>query len=163
MLLNCSVGEGSWDSFGDPSVWLVIKPIILKEISPEYSLERLMLKLKLQYFGYLMHRNDTFENTLILGKIEGGRRRDKRGWDGWMASPTQWTWIWANFRDLVMDREAWQASVHGIVKSLTQLSNWTEVNWRTKERDCSHIPLYTFKTKASEEHDMSAGRYALQI
>ena len=69
---------------------------ILKEISPEYSLERLMLKLKLQYFGYLMWRTDSFEKTLMLGKIEGRRRRDDRGWDGWMASPTQWTWVWVN-------------------------------------------------------------------
>ena len=64
---------------------------ILKEISPEYSLEGLMMKLKLQYFGHLMRRNDSFEKTLMLGKIEGGRRRGNRGWDGWMASPTQWT------------------------------------------------------------------------
>ena len=68
---------------------------ILKEISPEYSLERLMLKLKLQYFSYLM-RTDSLEKTLRLGKIEGKRRRDGRGWDGWMASATQRTWVWAN-------------------------------------------------------------------
>ena len=68
---------------------------ILKEISPEYSLEGLMLKLKLQYFGHLMRRTDSFEKTLMLGKIEAGRR-DVRGWDGWMASPTQWTWVWAS-------------------------------------------------------------------
>ena len=61
---------------------------ILKEINPEYSLEGLLLKLKLQYFGHLMQRTDSLEKTLMLGKIEGGRRR---GWDGWMASPTQWT------------------------------------------------------------------------
>ena len=61
---------------------------ILKEISPEYSLEGLMLKLKIQYFGYLMRRTDSLEKILMLGKIEGGRRRDNRGWDGWMASPT---------------------------------------------------------------------------
>ena len=66
---------------------------ILKEISPEYSLEGLMLKLKLQYFGHLMWRADSFEKPLMLGKIEGGRRRDDRGWDGWMASLTQWTWV----------------------------------------------------------------------
>ena len=152
MLLNCSVEEGSWESFEGALVWLVIKPIILKEISPEYSLEGLMLKLKLQYFGHLMHRTDSFEKTLMLGKIEGGRR-DQRVWDGWMASPTQWTWVWASSVDLVMDREAWHAAVRGIAKSLTQLSNWTEVDWRTKECDCSHIPLYTFKTKALEEHE----------
>ena len=66
---------------------------ILKEISPEYSLEGLMLKLKLQYFVHLMQRPDSLEKTLILGKIEGRRRRGDRGWDGWMASPTQWTWV----------------------------------------------------------------------
>ena len=66
---------------------------ILNEISPGYSLEGLMLKLKLQYFGHLMQRIDLLEKTLMLGKIEGGRRRDDRGWDGWMASLTQWTWV----------------------------------------------------------------------
>ena len=69
---------------------------ILKEISLEYSLEGLMLKLKLQYFGHLMRRTDSFEKTLMLGKIEGRRRRANRGWDCWMASPTQWTWVWAS-------------------------------------------------------------------
>ena len=77
---------------------------ILKEISPGYSLVGLMLKLKLQYFGPLMWRADSFEKTLLLGKIEGRRRRgrqrmrwlDGRGWDGWMASPTQWAWIWVD-------------------------------------------------------------------
>ena len=69
---------------------------ILKEISPGSSLEGLMLKLKLQYFSHLMRRTDSFEKTLMLGKIESGRRRHNRGWDGWMASPTQWTWVWVN-------------------------------------------------------------------
>ena len=69
---------------------------ILKEISLEYSLEGLMLKLKLQYLGHLMWRTDSLEKTLILGKIEGGNRRDDKGWDGWVASPTQWTWVWVN-------------------------------------------------------------------
>ena len=69
---------------------------ILKEISPGCSLEGLMLKLKFQYFGHLMRRADWFEKTLMLGKIESRRRRDDRGWDGWMASPTQWTWVWVN-------------------------------------------------------------------
>ena len=69
---------------------------ILKEISPGCSLEGLMLKLKLQYFVLLMQRTDSFENTLMLGKSEGRRRRDNRGWDGWMASLTQWTWVWVN-------------------------------------------------------------------
>ena len=69
---------------------------ILKEISPEYSSEGLMLKLKLQYFGHLIRRTDSFEKTLMLGKIEGRGKGDDRGWDGWMASPTQWTWVWVN-------------------------------------------------------------------
>ena len=71
---------------------------ILKEISPEYSLEGLMLKLKFQYFGYLMGRTDSLEKTLMLGKIESRRRRDDRGWDGWMASLTLWTWVWVSSR-----------------------------------------------------------------
>ena len=71
---------------------------ILKEINPEYSLEGLMLKLKLQYFGHLRWRTDSLEKTLMLGKIEGRRRRGHRGWDGWMVSPTQRTWVWASFR-----------------------------------------------------------------
>ena len=69
---------------------------ILNEISPEYSLEGLMLKLNFQYFGHLMWRADSFEKTLMLGKTEGRKRRDNRGWDGWMASPSQWTLVWVN-------------------------------------------------------------------
>ena len=69
---------------------------ILKEMSPGCSLEGLMLKLKLQYFGHLMQRTDSMEKTLMPGKIESRRRRNKRGWDGWMVSPTQWTWVWVN-------------------------------------------------------------------
>ena len=71
---------------------------VLKEISPECSLEGLMLNLRLQYFGHLMQRADSFEKTLMLVKIEGRRRGDNRGWDGCMASPTQWTWVWVNSR-----------------------------------------------------------------
>ena len=69
---------------------------ILKEITPECSLEGLMLKLKLQYFGHLMQRANSLEKTLMLGKIEGRRKSDGRGWNGWMASLTQWTWLWTN-------------------------------------------------------------------
>ena len=69
---------------------------ILNEISPVYSLEILMLKLKPQYFGHLIRRTDSFEKTLMLGKIAAGGEGDDRGWDGWMSSPTQWTWVWVN-------------------------------------------------------------------
>ena len=69
---------------------------ILKEINSEYSLEGLILKLKLQYFGHLIRRANSLEKTLMMRKIEGRRRRGYRGWDGWMASPTQWTWVWAS-------------------------------------------------------------------
>ena len=71
---------------------------ILKEISPEYSLEGLMLKPKLQYFGHLIQRTDSLEKTLVLGMVGGRCRRDDRGWDGWMASLTQWPWVWVNSR-----------------------------------------------------------------
>ena len=69
---------------------------ILKEISPEYSWEELMLELKLQYFGHLMRRTDSLEKTLMLGRLKAGGERDDRGRDGWMASPTRWTWVWAS-------------------------------------------------------------------
>ena len=100
---------------------------VLKEISLGCSLEGLMLKLKLQYFGHLMQRVDSLEKTLMLGGIGGRRRRGRDGWDGWMATPTQWMSL-GEPRELVMDREAWCAVVHGVPKSRTRLSDWTELN-----------------------------------
>ena len=98
---------------------------ILKEISPGCSLEGLMLKLKLQYFGHLMQRADSLEKTLILGKIEGRRRR------GWMRREERWfvgitdsmDMSWSKLQELVMDREAWHATIHGVGKSQTRLSD----------------------------------------
>ena len=104
---------------------------ILKEISPEYSLEGLMLKSKLQYFGHLMWRTDSFEKTLMLGKIEGRQRRGRdRGWGGWMASLTQLTWVWVNFRSWRWTR--WPGMLQSMV-SQRDMTDWvTELNWTDK-------------------------------
>ena len=102
---------------------------IVKEISPEYSLEGLMLKLKLQYFGHLMWRTNSLEKTLMLGKIKGRKKSDNRGWDGWMASPTQWTWVWAS------SGRWWRTEKPGVLQSMGSQRigyNWTTRNFFLK-------------------------------
>ena len=101
---------------------------ILQEISSEYSLEGLMLKLKLQYFGHLMWRTDSLEKTLMLRKTEGRRRRGQLGWNRWMASPTQWTWVWTSSRSWWWQAWCYRWGCKGL--DTTERLNWAELNRR---------------------------------
>ena len=133
MLLNCDVGEDSWESLGQQGNQTSpfskrSNQSVLKEISPKYSLERLMLKLKFQYFGHLMQKADLLEKTLMLGKIEG-RRTSGQQRMRWLDGITDSMDMNLNkLQGIVKDRGTWHATVHGVAKSQTWLSNWTTTN-----------------------------------
>ena len=119
---------------------------ILKEISPEYSLVGLMLKLKLQYFDHLMRRSDSFEKPLILGKMKAGGERDDRGWDGWMASLTQWTWLW------VKSGSCWWTGRPGVLHSMG--SQRVRQDWTT-ELNRTELSLHIHTQTHTHTHHTS--------
>ena len=140
MLLNCGVGEDSWES---PWTARRSNQSILKEISPGITLEEMMLKLKLQYFGHLMRRVDSLEKTLMLGGKIGGRRRRGRQKMRWLDGITDLMDVsLSELRELVMDREAWRAAIHGLQRAG---HDWaTELNWTELKKSCRKGTSFRF-------------------
>ena len=143
MLWNCGVGEDSWV----PWTARRSNQSILKEISPEYSLEGLMLKLKLQYFGYLIWRTDSLKKLWCWERLKAGGEGDDRGWDGWMASLTQWTWVWVNSRSWWRTGKPGCCSPWGHKELDTaEWLNWTE----RKKRQNKTKPPFSISFNSSQ-------------
>ena len=144
MLSNCGVGEDSRIPWAERTS----NQSILKEINPEYSLEGLMLKLKLQYCGHRMQRADALEKTLMLGKIEGRKRRGQWVRGGWMASPTQWTWVWAS------SRKWWKTGKPGVLQSMG--SQRVGYDWATEQQ---HTYIYIYIHTNTHTHTHTHTRF----